>query len=454
MAKTVTWLCRAASNSNLSPLVGSLNTDAGNLRVDNNSPGRAYAYYKDGYLTFGADSSYTPFEYNNIESITLTWNAWTSSALLAADLICHSVKADGTEGADDTIALKYNGQNQTASSSLNTAALVNGGRVKVYIKLLHKGITSYCIARNFRVKITYNPKTYHISATKTGNGSIIGTGYYEKGTSVTLTAAADTGWEFSNWSDGEVSPSRTITVTGAQAFHAIFIKKQNYTIGFLPNGATGGSMPNASAVFGTGVTLTNRFTRSHTVSFDAGGGQACSARTANATFLGFSDTGSIEYDYKIFSPGYFDAPFYANRYSDLMNAYGYNKFNLVRHWEHYGRGEGRTAVGSSPGLYPNGATVTSLTTEETTVNLKAEWQLGSITLPSTVRSGYNFLGWYTDSSFTQRVGGAGDTYTPTVSGTLYAKWERNSCPLIVSVEVNPNPANIGQGYIVSVGIGD
>ena len=454
MAKTVTWICQEASNSNLAPLVGSRTTDAGNLRVDNNSPGRAYAYYKDGYLTFGADSSYTPIEYNNIESITLTWNAWTSSALLAADLICHSVKSDGTESADDTIALKYNGQSQTASSSLNTAALVNGGRVKVYIKLLHKGITSYCIARNFRVKITYNPKTYYISATKTGNGTVIGTGYYEKGKSVTLTAAPDTGWEFSNWSDGEVSPSRTITVTGAQAFHAIFIKKQNYSIGFLGNGATSGTMATISTSFDQGVTLTNRFTRSHKVSFNTAGGQACAAKTAKATFLGFSDTGSIEYDYKIFSPSFFDAPFYANRYSDLMNAYGYNKFNLVRHWEHYGRGEGRTAVGSSPGLYPNGATVTSLTTEETTVYLQAEWSLSSITLPATTRMGYDFMGWYEDSSYSTFIGTAGDTYTPTASKTLYAKWQRNSKPLILSVEVNPNPANVGQGYIVSVGLGE
>lgn len=454
MARTVTWLCRESSNSNLSPLVGSKDNDNGNLRVDNNSPGRAYAYYKDGYLSFGADASYTPFEYNNIEKIELTWRAWTSSALLAADLICHSVKSDGTEGENETIALKYNGQNQTASSTLSNLALLNSGKVKVYIKLFHKGITSYCIARNFRVKITYNPKTYHISATKTGNGTVIGTGYYEKGTSVTLTAAADTGWEFSNWSDGEVSPSRTVTVTGAQAFHAIFIKKQNYNIAFLPNGTTAGSMATIATQFDQGVTLQNAFSRSHTVSFDAGGGRACAAQTATATFLGFSDPNSIEYDYKIFSPGFFDAPYYANAYNDLMNAYGYNKFKLVRHLEHYGRGEGRSAVGSSPGLYPDGAKVTSLTTEETTVNLKAEWRLASIILPGTSRSGYNFLGWYTDDSFTTRVGGAGDTYTPTTSATLVAKWERNTCPLILSVEINPNPANVGQGYIISVGIGD
>ena len=46
----------------------------------------------------------------------------------------------------------------------------------------------------------------------------------------------------------------------------------------------------------------------------------------------------------------------------------------------------------------------------------------SITLPTTTRPGYNFLGWYLNGS---RVGGAGDAYTVTGNVTLVAQWSYN-----------------------------
>jgi uncharacterized repeat protein (TIGR02543 family) len=49
----------------------------------------------------------------------------------------------------------------------------------------------------------------------------------------------------------------------------------------------------------------------------------------------------------------------------------------------------------------------------------------SITLPSTTRSGYTFDGWYTSLSGGTRVGGAGSSYTPTSSVTLYAHWTQS-----------------------------
>jgi len=47
---------------------------------------------------------------------------------------------------------------------------------------------------------------------------------------------------------------------------------------------------------------------------------------------------------------------------------------------------------------------------------------GSITLPSTSRSGYTFDGWYTSASGGTRVGGVGDSYVVNSSITLYAHW--------------------------------
>jgi len=46
----------------------------------------------------------------------------------------------------------------------------------------------------------------------------------------------------------------------------------------------------------------------------------------------------------------------------------------------------------------------------------------AVTLPTPTRSGYIFLGWYTAASGGTKVGGAGDSYTPSANITLYAQW--------------------------------
>ena len=45
-----------------------------------------------------------------------------------------------------------------------------------------------------------------------------------------------------------------------------------------------------------------------------------------------------------------------------------------------------------------------------------------VDLPTPTRSGYIFAGWYTAASGGTRVGGAGDSYTPSANITLYAQW--------------------------------
>jgi uncharacterized repeat protein (TIGR02543 family) len=47
----------------------------------------------------------------------------------------------------------------------------------------------------------------------------------------------------------------------------------------------------------------------------------------------------------------------------------------------------------------------------------------SITLPVAMRDGFEFKGWYNASSGGTRVGGAGDSYAPTATITLYAQWK-------------------------------
>ncbi len=62
----------------------------------------------------------------------------------------------------------------------------------------------------------------------------------------------------------------------------------------------------------------------------------------------------------------------------------------------------------------------------------------AVTLPTPGRSGYIFAGWYTAASGGNRVGGAGESYTPSANITLYAQWGK-PC----TVTYNANGGNCG-----------
>lgn len=57
----------------------------------------------------------------------------------------------------------------------------------------------------------------------------------------------------------------------------------------------------------------------------------------------------------------------------------------------------------------------------------------AVTLPTPSRSGYIFSGWYTAASGGTRIGGAGDSYTPSANITLYAQWGK---PCTVTYDAN------------------
>ena len=57
----------------------------------------------------------------------------------------------------------------------------------------------------------------------------------------------------------------------------------------------------------------------------------------------------------------------------------------------------------------------------------------AVTLPTPTRSDYIFSGWYTAASGGTRVGGAGESYTPTANITLYAQWGK---PCTVTYNAN------------------
>ena len=114
----------------------------------------------------------------------------------------------------------------------------------------------------------------------------------------------------------------------------------------------------------------------------------------------------------------------------------------ILHYREHGIDEGRTFNGASYWL--PALSFKNLTADGGTVNVKADYTNGSVTLPNAEKASveidgknvsYTFDGWYLDAALTNRVGGAGDTYTPAGNTTLYAKYTTQSENLIFNQKI-------------------
>ena len=74
----------------------------------------------------------------------------------------------------------------------------------------------------YTAQFTATKRKYTLTVSADTGGSVSGGGTYDYGSSVTLTATANACYEFVKWSDGNTSPSRTVTVTGAASYKAHF----------------------------------------------------------------------------------------------------------------------------------------------------------------------------------------------------------------------------------------
>ena len=213
----------------------------------------------------------------------------------------------------------------------------------------------------------------------------------------------------------------------------------NYTVTFNGNGGSG-TMANQSFAYDTPQALKpNAFERVYTVTYNENGGAELPDGKAVATFNGWQDRGSIVYkDGTTYTFADFDGAGYGLRNNDVFVSSGFgngifNKYGLLDHYVIYGKGEyangsaGRAPTTDKPYGYPDGATVSNLsTTNGATVPLYALWTPGSVTLPTPTKAGHTFNGWYTEATGGTKVGVAGASYTPAANTTLYAQWTANT----------------------------
>ena len=193
--------------------------------------------------------------------------------------------------------------------------------------------------------------------------------------------------------------------------------------------------------------------RAYTVSYETNGGTAATGEentNAQAEFNGWNEQldsntthGEVQgsYDWTI---GTLNWAAYYNGNPDILNAAGnvYDTIRAIMHYRAFGISENRQFTGASYWL-PS-VRFKNLTADGGTVNVKADYTNGSVTLPDAEKASveidgknvsYTFDGWYLDSALTSRVGGAGDTYTPAGNTTLYAKYTTQSENLIFNQKI-------------------
>lgn len=72
----------------------------------------------------------------------------------------------------------------------------------------------------------YTTKTYTITVTSAGNGSVAGGGVYSHGSVATLTATPEEGFAFDHWNDDNTDNPRSLTVTATATYTATFVSKE------------------------------------------------------------------------------------------------------------------------------------------------------------------------------------------------------------------------------------
>jgi hypothetical protein len=91
---------------------------------------------------------------------------------------------------------------------------------------------------NLKAKFIQNSihkKQYKVTLIAGDNGTVVGSGLYDEGSTVTLIAKGNTGYNFVNWSDGNTNSKRTIVINNDLSLTAIF-EVSKTKINYLYNG--------------------------------------------------------------------------------------------------------------------------------------------------------------------------------------------------------------------------
>ena len=151
------------------------------------------------------------------------------------------------------------------------------------------------------------------------------------------------------------------------------------------------------------ITLYAQWGKPCTVTYDANGG---TCGTASEKYTGTALTLPTPTRDGYWFVGWYDAATGGNKIGDAGATYNpSDEITLYAHWQE--------KIEYTVTYNANGGTCGTASEKYTGTALK---------LPTPTRTGYTFNGWYTAGTGGTRVGGAGDSYTPSANITLYAQW--------------------------------
>lgn len=280
--------------------------------------------------------------------------------------------------------------------------------------------------KNMYMEFDYTPPTYVISLIAGTGGTVSGAGTYEVGTSATIKATPNAGYKFVKWSDGNTSAERAITITEDDisahvtnlSYTAVFELDKVYVTydsifnfrRWADNNLASWALLEVSNVTDTGFTGKALVDDAYTTEC-----RPLIPVTKGNTYTFECATSGGAFEFFIFncdSSGAWADFTYGNT----------NKFNFTPSNDYVSIrcdvvGTGVVVNFSDFKMYPADCPYMSDTVGAADRSDSNAWSI-----PTPTRSGYKFLGWYTQPN------GGGSKYTasstfPTTDLVLYSHWE-------------------------------
>ena len=281
--------------------------------------------------------------------------------------------------------------------------------------------------------VTTNPGT---------GGTMSGGGDYESGSTITVRATPQSGYAVISVNGVAVNPpstsavSKSITVNSDMTVSATFAKV--HTLTYYAN--SGSSTPATQTLYGDSVTFTLASAISRT-GYKFNGWQIGSDTYAAGATYTTSETSigataqwkryKLTYD----ANGGSSTPSAKSYYGTITLASAITRSGFqFSGWKidnvTYAAGAEYNLTANKTATAQWGAYTVSYNTHGGSA---CESGSGTVTLPTTTRTGFTFNGWYTKASGGTKVGNAGASYSPTASVTLHAQWTAKTSALTFNV---------------------
>lgn len=344
--------------------IGQTFTLASGITKPNGSQGEVYAFvgWNDGSSTYQPGYTYRI----GTSNVTLT-AAWVQVFEV-------SYAFNGSTDTPPANQLKFDGATITLASAPSYPGYVFAGWTDQSNQTFNAGASYTVGAQHYLIRAVWNAINYTVTYQAAGGSTTPISGSYTIGQTFALAnAITRTGYTFTGWNNGSqtLAAGTSILVgTSDMTFTAQWTANV-YTVTYDLNGGTGTAIANASYTYGSSaLTLPLVGDRVRT----------------NHTFGGWSTVKggtTVGLTYSPASTMTLFAVWTLNQYAVTFNG---NAVNVSNTTETY------TAGGSA------------------------------LILPIVTRAGFVFKGWYSASTNGTLIGQSGASYTPTTTGSIYARW--------------------------------